>query len=143
MSVTVMLGDGTNPASEPLVVDWSLQNVPPSYLENKFIRLINCSLLSWRFQDGATASFNNVDCVMVNPQDGGKSFGLSGPNSVSELANKVGNFLADGKNICISVLLIPGVTSPEGNCDEQCVCVQSESTNTCFRSRLLIRRCSP
>ena len=126
MSVTVMLRDGTNPASEPQVVDWSFRNVPPSYLENKFIRLIKCSLLSWRFQDGSTASFNNVDCVMVNPQDGGKSFGLSGPNSVSELANKVGNFLADGKNICIYVLLIPGVTSPEGNCDEQCVYVQSE-----------------
>jgi hypothetical protein len=54
---------------------------------------------------------DNVECVIVDPQDGGKWFARSGTDSVSELASKVRNFLVDGKDIRVFVFLIPDAMS--------------------------------
>jgi hypothetical protein len=81
---------------------------------------------------------DNVECVIVDPQDGGNWFARSGTDSVSELASKVGNLLVDGKHIRVFVFLIPDAVSRV----EEYVCVQiQDKTFECFYACLTCSRC--
>lgn len=113
--------DATDPAeSKPYVVNCIIRNRNSSCIENEYIQLIKYLIIDWSSVNGVTASMDNVECVIVDPQDGGNWFARSGTDSVSELASKVRNLLIDGKHIRVFVFLIPDAMSRV----EEYVCVQ-------------------
>lgn len=81
---------------------------------------------SWSVDSPVTASINNVTTIVIRPQDSSDLVALSGPNCVSELANKVATYLVGDSDIQIDVIFELDATSRAEDQAEQYVSKQFE-----------------